>query len=240
MVLSGSADCTAILWDMRQAKMLRHLGRHLGPVVSVSINSISGNVVTATDRELRVYSIGGQMLATADLEALNVPSATVVLAPPYGNWQDGVAAVSGHEGGHLILWKLQTRYVESSNDSAIDVGYSGRGRQGSDTVIPDAGNCSRVIKELVAVCTPPKTHRADISCLRLCSSSPSLVTKSKPLVPRSFEGGNALELLVGDVSGIVSRWCPVKLDQLPQSEVQQIFSNHFSTNMSSGQKYQPR
>ena len=76
-------------------KLLRILDRHTGPVISVSVNSVSGDICTLTTKELRIYSINGQILAAASFSDSSSPKprGRVVLCPPSGEWQDGIGLV---------------------------------------------------------------------------------------------------------------------------------------------------
>lgn len=193
IVVSGSTDQTAMVWDIRGFKLLRILDQHSGPVLSVSINQVNGYICTLTARELRLYTINGALLASSLLSDPTNPKprGRIVMSLPIGEWQDGFTAVTGHESGHVYLWKLNIT-----------------------TVPHEDGN--KVIREFEPF-SLPKTHRHDISVLRLGSPS---ISKTKALIPRTFEGENFYELLIGDTDGYVSRWAPGKLEQLSTSELQ--------------------
>lgn len=233
IVVSGSNDRTACVWDTRTIKLLRVLGpKHTGPVVSVSISSISGNIASLTSSQLRLYTLNGVLLASYDFaisptsslpsssppspsshltpavtavtaeERISITPARVVLAPPCAEWQDGVVAVTGHENGFIYLWKVKTS-IDRSND-----------KQG------------RLIRTLVPT-APAKTHRGDITSLRLC---PTVFSKSKEIVERSFDDAGSLDLLVGDADGFVSRWTSLRLEQLPQTDLQNVLQKHVIQN----------
>jgi WD40 repeat protein len=183
-----------MVWDIRGFKLLRILDQHTGPVLSVSINPVNGYLFTLTAKELRVYTINGDLLATSLMAdpSNTKPKAKVVMALPIGEWQDGFVAVTGHDAGHVYLWKMTIR--TNSNEEK-----------------------NKIIRELEPF-PLPKTHRSEITVLRLCSP---FVSKSKTgLLPRVYEGENAYELLIGDSEGYASRWAPGKLEQLSPSELQ--------------------
>jgi WD40 repeat protein len=206
IVVSGSEDRTAMVWDSRGAKLLRVLDNHSGTVLSVSVNAISGNIATLTAGELRLYSINGELLSRATMHGDGQQvkhKARVVLCPPSGSWQDGIVAVTGHENGHVFLWKLKISISE------------------------DEEGHRRVVRELVSF-SLTKVHRADITVLRLC---PSATSKSPHVITRVFNGDCAYELVVGDADGAGSRWAPGKLEQLSPSELQQTL-NHPNTTPS--------
>ncbi|OQR94405.1 hypothetical protein ACHHYP_01322 [Achlya hypogyna] len=107
IVLSGSRDLTAIVWDLRSQSYLRELGGHATPLLRVGINSTNGNLMTATADELRLWSINGDLLACAHLPALGLPPLTVAVMTRCDVWQAGVVVVTGHANGTIACWGLQ-------------------------------------------------------------------------------------------------------------------------------------
>jgi len=199
LLISGSADQSVGVWDIRSKKMIRMLPHHAGPVLGVSIGSISGVITTITSSQLRVYTINGVLLSSfyfslPDSETVSMTPGRVVLAPPCAEWQDGVIAVTGHEQGHVYLWKLQIQ----------------RDDQVTRTLVPFPLT---------------KTHRTDITSLRLCSNDFSN-KRSKDLVTKCFDSYASFDLLVGDEVGYVSRWSPSTLDQLAPSDLHEIMNKH--------------
>jgi hypothetical protein len=179
--------------------MIRMLPHHAGPVLGVSIGSISGVITTITSSQLRVYTINGVLLSSfyfslPDSETVSMTPGRVVLAPPCAEWQDGVIAVTGHEQGYVYLWKLQIQ----------------RDDQVTRTLVPFPLT---------------KTHRTDITSLRLCSNDFSN-KRSKDLVTKCFDSYASFDLLVGDEVGYVSRWSPSTLDQLAPSDLHEIMNKH--------------
>ena len=74
LVISGGSDRTVCIWDFRAVRLVRILGKHSGPVLSVSMGQHSGQLCTLTSSQLRVYSINGQMVACADMASPTTPS----------------------------------------------------------------------------------------------------------------------------------------------------------------------
>ena len=196
LLVSGSADGAAALWDTRRARLVRVLGRHAGPVLSVSISPISGYVLTLARCELRLYSLNGDLLAAATLSLASpaggeeaedtVPQGSAgpdilagglkVLAVPTADWQRGLVAVTGHENGFVYIWKLRV------------VRGRGEGASLTRTLVPHA---------------LAKTHAADITLLKLCST---LFNKQRGAVQRAFDNANCCDLLVGDADGQLTRY----------------------------------
>jgi len=153
-----------------------------------------------------------------------------------------VVAVTGHDEGQFYLWRLKDSdppAADSEGDlgsvplsfglmrhkthSAVidydvntpeDINNAGSAAVGGQT------NGPRLSRQLYVSYTPTKTHRAHITALRLCSTSTTV--KGRDMVAKSFDDSRALDLLVGDADGYVSRWSPSKLDQLPHSDLQGI------------------
>lgn len=181
-----------MVWDIRGFKLLRVLERHTGPVISVSVNPVNGYIYTLTSRELRVYTINGELLAKGNMNDVSNPKprSKIVISLPIGEWQEGCIAVTGHDAGHVYLWKMGIS-IQPNEDG------------------------KHVLRELESY-PLPKTHRSDITTLRLCSNSSS---KTKQLIPRIYEGENNYELLIGDSEGYASRWAAGKLEQLNPNEL---------------------
>lgn len=125
--------------------MLRMLDHQHGPVISVSISSVSGVIATLTIEQIRLYSINGDLISYINLNqqqhhqhnhhfqqqqqqqqphhtntanVMNEP--TVILVTPCLLGQDGVKLVTGHKGGYIYLWKL--RKFTNNYDENVDNG----------------------------------------------------------------------------------------------------------------------
>jgi hypothetical protein len=237
-----------MIWDSYNFKLLHVLAGFSGPVISVSINHLCGNVAVLTTGRMALYNINGVIISSVALSDplsshisgvhgtpqaglgpnhghMNPASAfklrpRVVLAPPTADWQDGVVAVTGHEAGHLFLWKLQTSPpTKPANSLGEDAAADKPDHQGEGS-----DNGSKMQRLLVPYSTL-RSHKADICVLRFC---PWNIPKGRPLVPRHYEGENGYELLVGDVEGNVSRWEAARLDQLTAAEINGLATRYLS------------
>ena len=141
--------------------MLRMLDHQQGPVISISINSVSGIIATLTIEQIRLYSINGDLISYVNLHqqqqhhqqhhqqqqqqqfknrntanVMNEP--TVILVTPCLLGQDGIKVVTGHKGGYIYLWKLRKymhNYDESinSNDKNDDNGEHGSSKNNNNS-----------------------------------------------------------------------------------------------------------
>jgi WD40 repeat protein len=130
VVVSGSSDYSVYCWDYLSGKLLRSLEGHENPVVSVSVSSLSGYICTLTCSDLRVFSINGDPLANACYTGGVVGDASifagrVVLAAACAEWQDGVTALTGHDNGQVLLWRIRrevdTKTNTSNHSISIDI-----------------------------------------------------------------------------------------------------------------------
>ena len=217
LVVSGGMDQIVCVWDFRLKRLLRVLSDHKGPVLSVSINPISGQIATLTSAQIRLYTINGELLSYVDVSSIEgMPPPTVVLATPCDIWQEGVEIVSGHKDGHVHVWKMSKHEALAKSSRKYD-----RSRAYSTVT-----NRAR-LRELYVSCTPMKTHKADITVLRLCSSAAG---RAKEIVTKSFDESRSLDLLVGDEDGFVSRWAATKLEQLPAQDLGAVLKADGNSN----------
>jgi WD40 repeat protein len=205
IVISGGRDRQVCIWDYKAQVMVRALSKHTSPVLSVSVNSISGNIATLTKEQLRIYHLNGELISYQNFIE---PMQDLMLNLGKVVWQDGVAAVTGHKDGNIYLWKLnQSVSPPLVRKSTVDPALHPIG--------------DKFYRKLSIVCQPQKSHKAEITCLRLCSTS-GPVMKTKELIRKTFEDSRCLDLLVGDADGQYSRWTSTKLDQLSQQDIQSL------------------
>ena len=208
MAATGSADETVMLWDIRQGKLIRVLGNLHSPVLSVSINTVSGDTAALSRNALHIFSMNGLLISKiqfshVDTGAFGVSAGTVVLALPCAAWQESVVAVTGHEDGHVHLWKLRS----FDNQSAYDSAQATPHRRNQDK-----------LKEIYICHTLETCHKAEISMLKLVAAT----AKTRSLMHICFEGSMGKDLFVGDAEGYVSKWSAYRLDQLSQADAQQL------------------
>lgn len=271
MLVSGGADRSVMVWNYRTKRMLYSLSRHNGPVFSLSVNSISGQIFTLTSNQLRVYGINGRLLSIVNIDVHESSSSSydsfssnsssgwansstsisaassprVVVATPMAEWQEGVVAVTGHEGGHVYLWRLRSLSVPRAVSFAelypkdFDAAHYNRESLSwtKQRVSAVQEKDDRAEKELLLEGVPmltsqlyisstlTKVHTTDITVMRLCSTGAA--NRTKDLVTKSFDDNRtAVDLLVGDADGFVSRWAPLRLDQLPNSDLHSIIMDN--------------
>lgn len=248
ILVSGGADANVIVWNIRTKRMLCTLSKHNGPVISLSINPLSGQIVTLTSSQLRLYTVNGRLISFANIDSREslhtnperggfsslltaAAPPRLVIATPTAEWQDGVVAVTGHEGGHVYLWRLHNlsspKNVSLSELYPEDFDAAHYSFSASEAELESSPERLSIASQLYISSTPTKVHRSNITVLRLCSSAGSNTNRTKDLVAKSVEEcGRAVDLLVGDADGFVSRWTPQRLDQLPTSDLHSIIMDN--------------
>jgi WD40 repeat protein len=107
IVVTGSKDCSAIIWDLSEVILVRFLEGHESPVHTTSINRKSGNIVTVSLGNIRIWTVNGLLLASVLVNRLELSLISTALSTTCEMWQDGIDVVTGHEDGKVALWRLQ-------------------------------------------------------------------------------------------------------------------------------------
>ncbi|KIO27820.1 hypothetical protein M407DRAFT_72594 [Tulasnella calospora MUT 4182] len=68
MILTGSVDCMAILWDLNRGRYVRSIV-HESPIISCAIQESSGCVATCSRDVLQVHTINGRLITSIRLSA---------------------------------------------------------------------------------------------------------------------------------------------------------------------------
>jgi WD40 repeat protein len=198
IAVSGSSDQSAIVWDLNTGKLRCILGSHYGPVLSISVHRINGNIITLTNKELRIYTVNGNLLVKVFMEdSINgspFAEATALCAIPCPDWQSGVVAVTGHADGSLALWTFENDQPSTSTTRRLRV--------------------FQILKD--------SSHKTEITSIHLFATSADNSSSTARPIDKVYVASNQQELLVGDSSGYCSRWAPVKIDQITQNKAKDI------------------
>ena len=102
--------------DWLVSQLLRVLGRHATPVLSVSVNPVSGHALTLSCAELRIYSINGAVVGTAKIgtDPFKVPP-----FPP-------------------SLFVTPEKYKDASNSPPRRVNSTGKEKEKDRVKVPDS------------------------------------------------------------------------------------------------------
>ena len=131
LAVSGSRDTSAILWDLARFTYIKSLPGHAGPVAAVSINELTGDIVTCAGSHLYLWDVNGVAIASVNTApspintglwhekaAAGAASQILCVAQSQLNeWDRENVVITGGNDGVVRMWSLD--YVE------IPVGATG-------------------------------------------------------------------------------------------------------------------
>jgi WD repeat and FYVE domain-containing protein 3 len=102
IIVSGSRDGTAIVWDMSRYTFVRQLRDHIGLVAAVSINDLTGDIATCSATWLHVWSINGDSLAIVNTSVGSADRMQQILCVAFSatrEWDSNNVIITGSTDG---------------------------------------------------------------------------------------------------------------------------------------------
>lgn len=118
MIVSGSDDCSVVLWDLSSLVFIRQLPQFASPVSAIYVNDLSGEIVTAAGVTLAVWSINGDCLSVVNTSQLPSDFILSLTGCTFSDWMDSNWYVSGHQSGAVKVWKM-VHFSEESSESKL-------------------------------------------------------------------------------------------------------------------------
>ncbi|XP_074316154.1 protein SPIRRIG-like [Silene latifolia] len=106
LFVTGSDDCTVILWDLSSLAFVRQLPEFPAPISAIYVNDLTGEILTAAGVLLAIWSINGDCLAVVNTSQLPSDSILSVTSCTSSDWQDTNWYVTGHQSGAVKVWKM--------------------------------------------------------------------------------------------------------------------------------------
>ncbi|KAK4776809.1 hypothetical protein SAY86_005497 [Trapa natans] len=106
LIVSGSDDCTVILWDLSTLSFVRQLPEFPSPISAINVNDLTGEILTAAGILLAVWSINGDCLAAVNTSQLPSDYILSVTSSTFSDWQDTNWYVTGHQSGAVKVWQM--------------------------------------------------------------------------------------------------------------------------------------
>ncbi|XP_055300472.1 WD repeat and FYVE domain-containing protein 3 isoform X2 [Sitodiplosis mosellana] len=113
MIVSGSRDGTAIVWDMSRFTFVRQLSDHVGLVAAVSINDLTGDIATCSATWLHIWSVNGDPLATVNTSIGSADRMQQILCVTFSTareWDQQNVIITGSTDGVVRCWSIE--YVQ--------------------------------------------------------------------------------------------------------------------------------
>lgn len=113
VIVSGSRDGTAIVWDMSRFTFVRQLRDHVGIVAAVSVNELTGDIATCSATWLHVWSTNGDALAMVNTSIGSADRMQQILCVAFSStreWDQQNVIITGSTDGVVRMWSME--YVQ--------------------------------------------------------------------------------------------------------------------------------
>jgi len=104
LVVSASADKRVMMWDLLRLRHIRTLPEHTHAITALKIHSLTGTLVVCTEREIALWSVNGDLLASNG----SLRSMEPITAVAFGHGQEwaphNITCITGHADGSIEFW----------------------------------------------------------------------------------------------------------------------------------------
>ncbi|KAM5241310.1 WD repeat- and FYVE domain-containing protein 4 isoform 3-T5 [Hipposideros larvatus] len=185
LLVSGSQDCTCILWDLDHLTHVARLPAHREGISAIAISDVSGTIVSCAGAHLSLWNVNGQPLASITTAWGPEGAITCCCIMELPAWDTSHIIITGSQDGMVRIWKTE------------DVNMSSPGRTAPE--------------EPLAQPPSPRGHRweKNLALCRELDVSVALTgkpSKTSPAVTALAMYRNQTKLLVGDEKGRIFCW----------------------------------
>ncbi|XP_054292971.1 WD repeat- and FYVE domain-containing protein 4 isoform X3 [Pongo pygmaeus] len=185
LLVSGSQDCTCILWDLDHLTHVTRLPTHREGISAIAISDVSGTIVSCAGAHLSLWNVNGQPLASITTAWGPEGAITCCCLMEGPAWDTSQIIITGSQDGMVRVWKTE------------DVKMSVPGRPAGE--------------EPPAQPPSPRGHKweKNLALSRELDVSTALTgkpSKTSPAVTALAVSRNQTKLLVGDERGRIFCW----------------------------------
>ncbi|XP_058527545.1 WD repeat- and FYVE domain-containing protein 4 isoform X2 [Ochotona princeps] len=185
LLVSGSQDCTCILWDLDHLTYITRLPAHREGISAIAVSDVSGTVVSCAGAHLSLWNVNGQPLAS--ITTAWGPEGTItcccVMEGPA--WDMSHVVITGSQDGVVRIWKTED----------VKLPLPGRTVAEEPPTQPPSPRGRKWEKNLAL------SRELDVSVA--LTGKPS---KNSPAVTALAVSRNQTKLLVGDEKGRIFCW----------------------------------
>ncbi|XP_057164793.1 WD repeat- and FYVE domain-containing protein 4 isoform X4 [Ursus arctos] len=185
LLVSGSQDCTCILWDLDHLTHVARLPAHREAISALAISDVSGTIVSCAGAHLSLWNVNGQPLASITTAWGPEGAITCCCAMEGPAWDTNHVIITGSQDGMVRIWRTED----------MKTSVPGLATPEEPSAPPPSPRGHRWEKNL-ALC-----RELDVSLA--LTGKPS---KTSPAVTALAVSRNQTKLLVGDEKGRIFCW----------------------------------
>ncbi|XP_049646593.1 WD repeat- and FYVE domain-containing protein 4 [Suncus etruscus] len=107
LLVSGSQDCSCILWDLDHLTYVARLPSHREGISAIAISDISGTIVSCAGAHLSLWNVNGLPLASITTAWGPEGSITCCCVIEEPSWKMGHVIITGSQDGMVRIWKME-------------------------------------------------------------------------------------------------------------------------------------
>ncbi|XP_072662463.1 WD repeat- and FYVE domain-containing protein 4 isoform X2 [Canis lupus baileyi] len=185
LLVSGSQDCTCILWDLDHLTHVARLPTHQEGISALAISDVSGTIVSCAGAHLSLWNVNGQPLASITTAWGPEGAITCCYVMEGPAWDTNHVIITGSQDGMVRIWRTEDM----------------------KTSVPGL----TIPEEPSAQPPSPRGHRweKNLALCRELDVSLALTgkpSKTSPAVTALAVSRNQIKLLVGDEKGRIFCW----------------------------------
>nr|XP_014697031.2 LOW QUALITY PROTEIN: WD repeat- and FYVE domain-containing protein 4 [Equus asinus] len=185
LLVSGSQDCTCILWDLDNLNHVARLPAHREGISAVAISDVSGTIVSCAGAHLSLWNVNGQSLASITTAWGPEGAITCCCVVEGQAWDTSHVIITGSQDGMVRIWKTEE----------VKMSVPGQAAPEGPSAQPPSLRGPRWEKNL-ALC-----RELDVSV-----ALTGKLSKTSPAVTALAVSRNQTKLLVGDEKGRIFCW----------------------------------
>ncbi|KAF6208268.1 hypothetical protein GE061_016722 [Apolygus lucorum] len=123
VIVSGSRDATAIIWDLSHRIFVRQLTGHNAPVAAVAVNDLTGDIGTCAGTWLHVWSINGDILCSVNTSVGRADRMQQILCVAFSQcreWDSQNVVLTGSTDGVVRMWSIDYVQVPKEEEESFE------------------------------------------------------------------------------------------------------------------------